>query len=359
MPAATISPSIDVESLTLIGIKAAQEARDGLKVTPGIIMGYADTIGKTPKKWPDASDRWMSEIQVVEHTQANSFATGYEQYDETALTPGRPIAFGLAITGLAAKIGERQIRTYGSARLGDYVKKLSMNCIGILNRGWNKRTVAATGSGFGDFSTLNGFDSGAGFFESAAKASQTNTVGGFNKGSWAATAPGATNAVADLQNAFGTNYNQVYAGFTQMELVKPVRSGKKFGLMSDSFRNNLKRYLTAYERWTNNADIDGGKVVEVFQGVKFYLDYFMPSAGVTTLTNPISAYVIDAEDVFPIWAPAMRFGEMDLPDGYFGAGDFRPVSGLQNVWAMPFSCSGNTVAELFGSSLVIRRGNTY
>jgi hypothetical protein len=359
MPTATITPSIDVDTLTTIGIKAAQEVRDALKVTPGIIMGYAETVGKTPKKWPDASDRWMSEIQVVEHTQANSFATGYEEYDNTALTPGRPIAFGLAITGLAAKIGERQVRTFGSSRLGDYVKKLAANCVGILNRGWNKRVVAATGSGFGDFTTFNGFDSSAGIFESAPKASQSNTVGGFNKGTWAATAPGATNAVADLQNAFGTYYNQIYAGFTQMELVKPVASGKKFGLMSSSFRDNLKRYLTAYERWTNGSEIDGGKVVEMFQGVKLYLDYFMPSAGATTTANPISAYIVDAEDIFPVWAPAMRFGDTDLPDGYFGAGEFRPVSGLQNVWAMPFSCSGNVVAELFGSSLVIRCGNTY
>ena len=359
MPVATITPSIDVESLTNIGIKAALETRDALKVTPGIIMGFADTVGKTNKRWPDASDRWMAEIQVVEHTSANSFTTGYEQYDDTALTPGRPIAYGLAITGLAAKIGERQIRTYGTSRLGDYVKKLSGNCVGILNRGWNRRVVAGTGVGFGDFLTLNGVDSSAGVFERSVKTSQTNTVGGFNKGTWAATAPGATNALGDMANAMGSNFFQFYNTLTQIELVKPVASGKKFGLMSASFRNGLKRYLTQQERWTNGSDVDGGKIIEHFQGVKFYLDNYMPSTGTSTTTYPISAYILDAEDIFPVWAPAMRFGDTDLPDGYFGAGDFRPVSGLQNVWAMPFSCAGNVVAELFGSSGIIIRGETY
>ncbi|MBM4393384.1 MAG: hypothetical protein FJ090_19860 [Deltaproteobacteria bacterium] len=359
MPTATITPSIDVEALTLIGIKAAKETRDALKVAPGVLAGFEGALGKTPKRWEDGSDRWTNDIQVVEHTAATNFQTGFESYDESALAVSRQIAFGLAISGVAAKMGERQFRIYKGPRLEEQVKKLSTNCVGILHRGWCKRLVAATGTGFADFATFNGFDSTAGFFESAAKASQTNTVGGFNKGTWAATAPGATNAVADLSNAFGTNFNNVYAMLSQIERVKPVSMGKKFGLMSESFRNNYKRYMQAYERWGAKDEIDGGKVVEVFQGIKFYLDTFMPDSGATTATNVISAYVIDAEDCFPVWAPATRVGPMEMPDGFFGAGEWRPVNGLQNVLAMPFACSGNVPIALFGSSGVVRRGNTY
>lgn len=359
MPSATITPNIDVEAYTLIGIKAAREARDALKVAPGVYGGFEAVLGKNQMKWEEGSDRVNGEIQVVEHTGVTNFQTGFESYDESALTVGRPISFGLAISGVAAKIGERQFRTYGKSRLEEYFKRLSANCVGILHRGWCKRLVQATGTGFADFATFNGFDSTSGFFESAAKASQTNTIGGFNKGTWAATAPGATNGVGDLANAFGTNFNLVYSMLTQIENVKPVAMGKKFGLMSDGFRNNYKRYMTAYERWGAKDEVDGGKVVEVFQGIKFYLDTFMPDAGATTTANPISAYVIDAEDCYPVWAPAMKVGQIELPDGRFGAGDFRPVSGLQNVFAMPFACAGNVPIFLFGSCGVIRRGETY
>jgi hypothetical protein len=359
MPTATITPSIDVEALTLIGIRAARETRDALKVAPGVLGMFEAVLGKTPKRWEDGSDRWMNDIQVVEHTSATNFTTGFESYDSSALTVTRPIAFGLAISGVAAKLGERQFRIYKGARLEEQVRKLSQNCVGILHRGWCRRLVAATGAGFADFPTFNGFDSTAGFFESAAKASQTNTVGGFNKGTWAATAPGATNAVADLANAFGTNFNLVYSMLSQIERVKPVSMGKKGGIMSESFRNNYKRYMTAYERWGAKDEVDGGKVVEVFQGIKFYLDTFMPDAGATTTTNPISAMVIDCDDVAPVWAPAMKLGEAELPDGHFGAGSFRPISGLQNVFAMPFACAGSVPLALFGSSGVVRRGNTY
>lgn len=359
MPAATITPNIDVEAYTLIGIKAARETRDALKVAPGVYGGFEAVLGKNQSKWEEGSDRVNGEVQVVEHTGVTNFATGFESYDESALTVGRPISFGLAISGVAAKIGERQFRTYGRSRLEEHFKRLSSNCVGILHRGWCRRLVAGTGVGFADFPTFNGFDSTAGYLESAVKASQTNTVGSFNKGTWAITAPGATNAVGDLANAFGTNFNNIFAMLTQIERVKAVSMGKKFGLMSDGFRDNYKRYMQAYERWTSANDVDGGKVVEVFQGIKFYLDTFMPDAGATTTANPISAMVIDAEDCYPVWAPAMKIGNIELPDGHFGAGELRPVSGLQNVFAMPFAAAGSVPIFLFGSHGVIRRGETY
>lgn len=360
MPVATITPSIDVEALTVLGIKQSQETRDGLMQAPGILRGFTDTTGKSPRRWPAASDRWMSDIQVVEHTAVTSFTTGFESYDSTALTVQRPIAFGFGLSGVAAKIGSRQIRQYGNGdRLGEYTKRLITNCLGILHRGWQKRVVGATGTGFGDFTTLNGFDSTAGVFESAAKGSQTNTVGGFNKTTWAA-APGANNAVVDMANAFGSNFAQFGALFTQIELYKPVAGSKKFGLFSSSFRDNYKRYMLPQERWMNGANVDAGNVIEMFQGIKFYLEPYMPSAGaVTGAGNPISAMVIDADDIFPVWMPAMTFGNTEFPDGYFGEGEWRPISGLQDVYAMPFCCAGNVVVESFGSSGVIRRGNTY
>lgn len=358
MATATITPSIDIEALSLIGIKASRETKDGLKVAPGILAAYEGALGKAVKRWEDGSDRYMADIQVVEHTSATNFQTGFEAYDESALSVSRPIAFGLAISGVAAKLGERQFRIYKGARLEEQVKKLATNCTGILHRGWSRRVVAGTGLGFADFPTFNGIDGSTGMFEEAAKGSQNNVVGGFDKGTWAG-APGANNAVSSLSNAFGTNFPLVYSMLTQIEKVKPVSSGKKFGLMSESFRNNYKRHMQAYERWGAKDEIDGGKVVEVFQGIKFYLDTFMPNAGVTTTANPISAYVVDAEDVFPVWAPSMKLGEVDLPDGYFGAGSWRPVSGLQNVYAMPFACSGSVPATLFGSCGLIYRGETY
>ena len=358
MPAATITPSIDLEALTLVGIKAAAKATDAQAVTNGLKAGYESTLGKSPAQWT-FGERRTTEVQVIDHTAVTNFSTGFEPYDDTALTTGRPAAYGFAISGLAAKIGQRQIRTYQNAKaFEDWVKRTISNCNGILQRGFDKRIVAATGAGFADWQTFNGFDSTTGFFESGAKGSQTNSVGGLSKSSYAYT-PGWNNMVVDMSDAMGSNFFQFDTALSSIRILGAPMD-KLFGLGHQNFMDNAKRYLRAYERYTpQTGSYDSGVAFEMFGGVKFFLDFYMPTAGATTISNVISAYIIDASNVPLFWMPSCKIGDTELPDGHFGVGSWRQVSGMQDVFVMPMACAGQVCADLLGTSGVIRRGNTY
>jgi hypothetical protein len=85
----------------------------------------------------------------------------------------------------------------------------------------------------------------------------------------------------------------------------------------------------------------------------------MPSTGSITINNAISAYIIDGSQIPAFWMPACKIGDTELPDGHFGVGSWRPVSGMQDVFVMPMACAGQVCADLLGTSGVIRRGNTY
>lgn len=358
MPAATISPNIDVEALTLVGIKAAARATDAQAVIGGLKAGYESALGKSPVPWTFGERRTV-EVQVIDHTEVTNIETGFESYADTALTTGRPATSGFAISGLAAKIGERQIRTYQNAKaFEDWVKRTIANCNGILTRGWDKRIVAGTGAGFAGWNTFNGIDSTVGFFQSAAKGSQTNVVMNLSTATYAYT-PGWNSAVADMANALGSNFFQ-FDTFLSSIRILGAPMDKLFGLMSQSFGDNVKRYLRAYERYTpQTGSYDSGAPFEMFGGVKFFLDYWMPDAGASTATNKISAYVIDGSNVPLFWVPACKIGDTELPDGHFGVSKWRPVSGMQNVFVMPMACAGQVCADLLGTSGLIRRGNSY
>lgn len=356
MPAATITPSIDLEALTLVGIKAAAKSTDAQAVTNGWKALCESVHGKSPMQWT-FGERRTTEVQVIDHTGVTNFSSGFESYEESALTTGRPAAYGFAISGLAAKIGQRQIRTYQNAKaFEEWVKRTISNCNGILSRGYNKRVVAGTGAGFADFQTLNGFDSSTGFFESGAKGTQTNVVGGLSKATYAYT-PGWNNMVVDMSNAMGSNFFQFDAALSSIRILGAPMD-KTAGLGSQNFMDNAKRYLRAYERYTGGK-YDAGVPFEVFGGVKFFLDYYMPSTGSITINNAISAYIIDGSQIPAFWMPACKIGDTELPDGHFGVGSWRPVSGMQDVFVMPMACAGQVCADLLGTSGVIRRGNTY
>lgn len=359
MPTATITPSIDFEALTLVGIKAAAKATDALAVINGPKAGYEATLGKTPMRW-NFAERRTTNVQVIEHTAVTNFQTGFESYDDSALTTGRPAAYGFAISGLAAKIGQRQVYTYQNSppAFENWVQQTVGNCIGILGRGWDKRLVAATGAGFADWQTFNGLDSTTGFYERGAKGTQTNVVGGLSKATYNYT-PGWQNMAVDMQNAVGSNFYQFDTAVSTIKLLGAPMD-KLFGLASRPFVDNVKRYTRAYERYMpQNGNYDSGVPFEMFAGIKFYLDNYMPTDGATTTTYPISAYIIDGANTPLFWLDKCKVGATELPDGHFGVGEWRPVSGLQGVWAMPMACAGQVCADLLGTSGVIVRGNTY
>ena len=54
---------------------------------------------------------------------------------------------------------------------------------------------------------------------------------------------------------------------------------------------NLKRALSAQERYVDTDKIDGGRMVQTWDGVQIDAEYYMPTAGTTTTADPSSFYM--------------------------------------------------------------------
>ena len=104
---------------------------------------------------------------------------------------------------------------------------------------------------------------------------------------------------------------------------------------------NLKRALSAHERYVDQSQIDGGRMVETFQGIPINVEYNMPndkSGG--SLADPISFYFLNMNDIYTLWDPK----------GYFDLSDFETVSGEYDVRAAKLRCRGQLIAKHLGSS---------
>ncbi len=84
------------------------------------------------------------------------------------------------------------------------------------------------------------------------------------------------------------------------------------------------------------------------------------TGGTSTNTYPITAYLIDSEDIFTEWSTAVSMDDGDgLPDGFFGVGSWRRISGEQMVYGCPMMVGGQNLVADMGSSAVVIRGETY
>ena len=105
---------------------------------------------------------------------------------------------------------------------------------------------------------------------------------------------------------------------------------------------NLKRALSAHERYVDQSKIDGGRLVEYWDGVQINVERNMPNAGGTpgTSADPVSFYMLNLNDIHCLWDPK----------GYFDLSDFETVSGEYDVRAAKIRVRGQLIAKHLGSS---------
>jgi hypothetical protein len=113
-------------------------------------------------------------------------------------------------------------------------------------------------------------------------------------------------------------------------------------LASRSGFKNLKRALSASERYIDTAKLDGGRVSQTWDGVPIDVEYFMPNAGTISGTSDQEAsfYMLNMNDIHTLWDPK----------GYFDLSDFETVSGEYDVRAAKLRCRGQLMAKHLGSS---------
>lgn len=359
MPNASIN--IDWSILSNIGINAAKEKRDALALTSGALDALNSARGKGTPKWDDGG-RSNVGINFYNTTGVTVFASGYEEFDPTAIENERVAQFAPSLSGLLMKIGAKEMQIFGSttAGLAPKIKSLTMSCMGLLQRLWSQRFVAGIGSGFTDWITFNGIDFSTGVFERTAVGAQSNTIGGLSKSTYSF-AIGWQNVVADMANAYGANQTQLYNAVVQTKKHKD--GGKKVWVFSPQGMVNQKRAVQANERYMSAKALDSGMPVEYYHGIRMFMEPQMPvstaSGGSATQTYPITAYLWDCDDIFVKWSKAVKTDAFTLPDGFFGMGDWRQISGEQLVMGCPIMVGGQTIVTDMGSSAVVIRGETY
>lgn len=357
MPSTSVT--FDVGVLAFAGQRGASTGRNGLLKDCALLHAQEAINGKGKPVW-EGGQNYHTRLTVRDHTGVTQFVDGYELYDSTAYETEQNTLYPLCNSGLLMKIGiaERRLLSATDGALAAKVEALAEETVSFLQRQWQYRVVTGTGVGFTNWTTLNGIDSTGGILEQDAVGSQTNIIGGLSKSTYSGV-PGWQNQVANLGNAFLTNQIGLYGLLENRKVYKPINK-KTIWLMTVAGRTNLKRVTQPNQMFisTNPKDTDFGVPIEIYQGIKIYTDSFLPIAGTNTTTYPMTAVLLDLEDIFFAFAPAAKDVMGSLPSGYFGMGDWGPIAGLQNVAGCPMNVNGNTVAAAIGSSGVAYAGET-
>lgn len=357
------SVGFDVSVLASAGQMAASEKRDGLRRTCSLLHAQEVINGKGKPQWK-GGQYFSTEITVQDHTGITQYADGFENYDASAYETQVVPLYPMCISGLMMKLGETQVRLLNATdgALRHKVETLSAATLGFLQRQWQFRIVTGgtTGPGFSNWTTLNGIDSTAGVFEQDAFGSQTNTIGGVSKTTYA-NVLGWQNCVANLNNAFGTNQIGLFDLIEQTKVHKPLDPKKKVWLITVQGMVNLKRVIQGNQLFTSNdpKDLDFGTGIEMYGGIKIFTENFLPISGTNTTTYPITAMLLDLEDIFFAWDKGKAAMGVNQIDGYFGTGQWGYIGGLQSVLGCAARVVGNTIVTDMGSSGIAYAGQTF
>ena len=279
-----------------------------------------------------------------EHSKSTRMQTGFERIDlsvEDVLKPAQ-YDWGHIVRPVAISSEEEMVNQGDSAILSILETRTKM-VANALKRDFVKQIVKGGQAGWEDWNTLNGFDvttgDHAGFLEQDAIGSQGNTVGGVNKSTYS-DKTGWQNQRFDGAGSFNANgLAGMYDLKVEIDAVSPSGPPNVI-LASRAGFKNLKRSLQAHERYVDQSKIDGGRVVEYWDGVQINVEYNMPDAGTATGSDPISFYFLNMNDIYTLWDPK----------GYFDLSDFETVSGEYDVRSAKMRCRGQLIAKHLGSS---------
>ena len=278
-----------------------------------------------------------------EHSTTTRLQTGFERINLSVSDVFTPAQYdwGHVVRPVAIS-SEEEMTNQGDAAILSILESRTKMTANALKREFVKQMVQGSVTGWDDWGTLNGVDvtgTSGGFLEQDAVGSQGNTVGGVNKGSFT-TKTGWQNQIFDGAGSFNANgLAGLYDLKVEIASVSPSGDPNVI-LASRAGFKNLKRALQAHERYVDQSQIDGGRLVEMWDGVQINVERNMPTTGTNTTADPISFYMLNLDDIHVLWDP----------QGYFDLGDFETVSGEYDVRSAKLRCRGQLIAKHLGSS---------
>ena len=285
--------------------------------------------------------RIICPLGFEEHSSTTRLQTGYERIDLSVEDVFKPAVYSWAhvVRPVAISSEEEMINQGDAAILSILENRVTMTA-NALKREYVKQMVQGGVAGWEDWGTLNGVDNATGFLEENAVGTQGNTVGGVSKSTYSSKT-GWQNQMFDGSGSFNSNgLAGLYDLKVEIESVSPSGAPDVI-LASRAGFKNLKRSLQAHERYVDQSKIDGGRLVEYWDGVQINVERNMPDAGATTgAGDPISFYMLNLNDIHTLWDPK----------GYFDLSDFETVSGEYDVRAAKIRVRGQLIAKHLGSS---------
>jgi len=279
-----------------------------------------------------------------EHSSTTRMQTGFERIDLTVEDVFKPAQYdwGHVVRPVAIS-SEEEMTNQGDAAVLSIIESRTKMTANALKREFVKQIVQGSQTGWEDWNTLNGVDvtSGdhQGFLEQDAVGSQGNTVGSVSKSTYSSKT-GWQNQIFDGAGSFNSNgLAGLYDLKVEIASVSP-NGDPNVILASRAGFKNLKRALQAHERYVDQSKIDGGRLVEYWDGVQINVERNMPNAGTNTTADPISFYMLNLNDIMCVWDP----------QGYFDLSDFETVSGEYDVRSAKLRCRGQLIAKHLGSS---------
>ena len=362
MSTGTLTFSID-QANEYIGVMDRKNYVDGKFLNLGAMNAYRKHYGQKLGEMWTGPEVVSIPMAVRVHSSSTGFQNGAQTINLATQSTDEHIQFrqGNVVRPITVNVAElTACGTQDAVNrfLADRVKNVRLDAEREYNRHQVAGGVAAYElSGTLPWNSFNGIDhSTYGFFEDRAFGSQTNTIGGFSKATYAATAKQTQNIFADVNGAFSTNgMTQVFAGITKLNKYSMYKDGRAI-LCTEAFQNNLKRALAPQERFMSEKTLDGGWRPATFAGMDLYIEEYMPVSttygGSASATNPMSALLFNANTVWPVWSPAIKVDDMTLPDGKFGLGTFRRLP-EQYAWASEIRIAGGTKIKSWADAMVV------
>lgn len=336
----TTSLTIGNEILSTTMHITMKEFRDGLHLATAFLDAQERVHGKAQPS-QEGGSRIIQPVTLAVHSNTTALDSGYERIDLSAADVSRPAVYDFAHVVKPVVISmEEELINAGKARVIAMAEMRTKSVANEMRREFVKQLVAGGVPQWQNkWSTLNGVDYATGFLEENAVGSQTNSVGGLSKSTYALTT-GWQNQTFDGAGSFNANG---LAGLYDLKVETNAVSASgpiDIILASKNGFKNLKRTLQANERYMDDSKLDGGRMAQFWDGVRIEVEPQMPNAGTSTTANPISFYFINSKDIYVMWDPM----------GYFFLEDFETVSGEYDVRAAKMRCRGQLVAAALGSS---------
>jgi hypothetical protein len=329
----------------------AEDFRDNLARTTALIDVHEEVHGKGQPQ-VEGGTRYIEPLGFGEHSNATRMQTGYEKLNLTVSDVLTPAVYTPAHTTMPIAISkDEEIKNRGESAVISILDARTKAVMGAMRRNLLRKTVEGVDAGgFADWNTLNGATAAAftGFLEENAVGAQGNTVGGVSKATYSSI-PGWQNQVADINNSFNANGLQALVDLRVETSAVSPGGEPHIWLASRQGMKNLKRSLRAFERYVDEAKLDGGRMVQVWDGIRMETEYYMPTDTATHSTAVISFYLLNLDDIHYIFDS----------EGYFDVSPFEKISGEYDVRSANVRLYGQLVAKHLGSSGIAYDGETF